>query len=268
MRRRTATRYSVITNANAINATLYDNLSFDFIRDIVPVASIIRVPFVMVVNPSVAAKTVPELIAYAKANPGKLTLASSGKGTVSHVAGELFKMMTEVQMLSRALSRRPARERRPDRPAMCRRCSTRCPPPSSYIKAGKLRALATIDEKRSAALPDVPLMTDFVPGYDASALFGIGVPKGTPRRDRRTSQQGDQRHSRRPRASRRSLPISAPPLRWLACGVWQADRHRNREVGQGGEVLRRQGGVTLPGNFAPSALPLSRLRERVRERRR
>jgi tripartite-type tricarboxylate transporter receptor subunit TctC len=168
-----------ITNAHAINATLYDNLSFDFIRDIVPVASIVRVPFVMVVNPSVPAKTVPELIAYAKANPGKLTLASSGKGTVSHVAGELFKMMTEVQMLSV-----PYRSGPPANADLIaghvQVMFDTLPTALSYIKSGKLRALATIDEKRSAALPEVPLMTDFVPGYDASALFGIGVPKGTP----------------------------------------------------------------------------------------
>ena len=99
MRRRTATRFSLVDAANAINATLYDKLNFNFIRDIAPVAGIVRVPYVMVVNPSVPAKTVPEFIAYAKANPGKINMASAGNGTGPHVAGELFKMMTGVDMV-------------------------------------------------------------------------------------------------------------------------------------------------------------------------
>ena len=168
-----------VTNSQAINTTLYDNLPFEFIRDIVPVASLVRVPFVMVVNPSVPAKTVPEFIAYAKANPGKLTMASSGNGTVSHVAGELFKMMADVNMLSVPYRSGP--------PALTdligghvHAMIDTVPSSIAYIKSGKLRALAVVAPARSEELPDVPLITEFIPGYDASALFGVGVPKNTP----------------------------------------------------------------------------------------
>ena len=168
-----------VTNAHAINATLYDKLDFNFIRDIVPVASLIRVPFVMVVNPLVPAKTVPELIAYAKANPGKLTMASSGNGTVSHVAGELFKMMTGVNMVHVPYRSGP--------PALTDLIGGHVqvmfdtlPTSIGYIRAGKLRPLAMIAPTRSEALLVVPTMADFLPGYEASALFGVGVPKNTP----------------------------------------------------------------------------------------
>jgi tripartite-type tricarboxylate transporter receptor subunit TctC len=168
-----------VTNAQAINATLYDKLNFNFIRDIAPVASFVRVPFVMIVNPSVPAKSVPEFIALAKANPGKLTMASSGNGTVSHVAGELFKMMTGVDMLYVAYRSGP--------PALTDLIGGHVqvmfdslPSSIGYIRAGKLRPLATIDTARSEALPDIPIMADFVPAYEASALFGIGVPRNTP----------------------------------------------------------------------------------------
>jgi tripartite-type tricarboxylate transporter receptor subunit TctC len=168
-----------VTNSQAINTTLYDNLPFNFIRDIAPVASLVRVPFVLVVNPSVPAKTVPELIAYAKANPGKLTMASSGNGTVSHVAGELFKMMADVNMLSVPYRSGP--------PALTdligghvHAMIDTLPSSIAYIKSGKLRALAVVAPARSEELPDVPLITEFIPGYDASALFGVGVPKNTP----------------------------------------------------------------------------------------
>ena len=168
-----------VTNAHAINATLYDKLNFNFIRDIAPVASLIRLPFVMVVNPSVPAKTVPEFVDYAKANPGKLTLASSGIGTVSHVAGELFKMMTGVNMLSVPYRSGP--------PALADLIAGHVqvmidtlPSSIEHIRAGQLRPLAVVAPMRSGALPNVPIMTDFVPGYEASALFGIGVPKSTP----------------------------------------------------------------------------------------
>ena len=168
-----------VTNAHAINATLYDKLDFNFIRDIVPVASLIRVPFVMVVNPLVPAKTVPELIAYAKANPGKLTMASSGNGTVSHVAGELFKMMTGVNMVHVPYRSGP--------PALTDLIGGHVqvmfdtlPTSIGYIRAGKLHPLAMIAPTRSEALLVVPTMADFLPGYEASALFGVGVPKNTP----------------------------------------------------------------------------------------
>ncbi len=168
-----------VTNAHAINATLYDKLNFNFIRDVAPVASLIRLPFVMVVNPSVPAKTVIELIAYAKANPGKLTLASSGIGTVSYVAGELFKMMTGASMLSVPYRSGP--------PALTDLVAGHVqvmfdtiPSSIEQIRAGKLRPLAVVAATRSEMLPNIPTITDFVPGYEASALFGVGVPRNTP----------------------------------------------------------------------------------------
>ena len=168
-----------ITNANAINATLYDKLNFNFIRDIAPVAPIVRVSFVMLVNPSLPTKTVPEFIAYAKANPGKLTMASAGIGTVSHVAGELFKMMTGVNVLTVPYRTGP--------PALTDLIAGHVqvmfdtlPSSIESIRTGKLRALAMVAPTRSELLPDIPIITDLVPGYEASALFGVGTPKNTP----------------------------------------------------------------------------------------
>jgi len=163
----------------AINATLYDNLNFNFIRDIAPVAGILRVPEVMVVNPAVPASTVPEFIAYAKANPGKINMASAGNGTVPHVAGELFKFMTGVDLVRVGY--------RGGGPAlvdlMGGQVQVMFEPTLStigYIRAGKLRALAVTSATRSAALPDVPTVGEFVPGYEATAWFGIGAPRNTP----------------------------------------------------------------------------------------
>jgi tripartite-type tricarboxylate transporter receptor subunit TctC len=163
----------------AINATLYDNLNFNFIRDIAPVAGILRVPEVMVVNPAVPASTVPEFIAYAKANPGKINMASAGNGTVPHVAGELFKFMTGVDLVRVGY--------RGGGPAlvdlMGGQVQVMFEPTLStigYIRAAKLRALAVTSATRSAALPDVPTVGEFVPGYEATAWFGIGAPRNTP----------------------------------------------------------------------------------------
>jgi tripartite-type tricarboxylate transporter receptor subunit TctC len=163
----------------AINATLYDNLNFNFIRDIAPVAGILRVPEVMVVNPAVPANTVPEFIAYAKANPGKINMASAGNGTVPHVAGELFKFMTGVDLVRVGY--------RGGGPALVDllggQVQVMFEPTLStigYIRAGKLRALAVTSATRSAALPDVPTVGEFVPGYEATAWFGIGAPRNTP----------------------------------------------------------------------------------------
>jgi tripartite-type tricarboxylate transporter receptor subunit TctC len=163
----------------AINATLYDNLNFNFIRDIAPVAGILRVPEVMVVNPAVPANTVPEFIAYAKANPGKINMASAGNGTVPHVAGELFKFMTGVDLVRVGY--------RGGGPAlvdlMGGQVQVMFEPTLStigYIRAGKLRALAVTSATRSAALPDVPTVGEYVPGYEATAWFGIGAPRNTP----------------------------------------------------------------------------------------
>ena len=168
-----------VTAANAINASLYEKLSFNLSRDIVPVASLIRAPSVLEVNPSVPAKTVPEFIAYAKANPGKLTMASSGIGAPSHVFGELFKFMTGVNLVHVPY--------RGAAPAVADLVAGQVqvyfdPIPNSigYIRAGKVRPLAITSATRSEALPDVPTVSEFVPGYEGSFWFGVGAPKATP----------------------------------------------------------------------------------------
>src|SRR5262245_28376747 len=168
-----------VTNANAINATLYDKLNFNFLRDIMPVASIVRIDFVLIINPSLPTNTVPELIAYTKANPGKLTMASAGIGTVSHVAGELFKTTTGINVLSVPYRTGP--------PALTDLIAGHVqfmfetlPSAIEHIRTGKVRALAMVAPTRSEFLPDIPTITDFVPGFEASALFGVGVPRNTP----------------------------------------------------------------------------------------
>jgi len=164
---------------NAINATLYDKLNFHFIRDIAPVASIARAPEVMLVNLSVPAKTIPEFIAYAKSKPGKTNMASAGKGTPSHLAGELFKMMTGVDMVHVAY--------RGGAPALTDLIGGQVQvlfvgtaSTIEYIRSGKLRALAVTTATRSEVLPDVATVGEFVPGYEASAWYGIGAPRNTP----------------------------------------------------------------------------------------
>jgi tripartite-type tricarboxylate transporter receptor subunit TctC len=164
---------------NAINATLYDKLNFNFIRDIAPVATIIRAPQILVVNPSVPAKSVPEFIAYAKANPGKIHMASGGTGTPPHLAGELFKMMAGVDLIHV-----PYRGNGPAfNDLIGGQVQVMFPSPVGlleYIQAGKLRALAVTTATRSDALPDIPTMAEFVPGYEASGWFGVGAPRNTP----------------------------------------------------------------------------------------
>jgi tripartite-type tricarboxylate transporter receptor subunit TctC len=164
---------------NANNAALYANLSFDFVRDIAPVASIATVPYVMVVNLSFHAKTVPEFIAYAKANPGKLSMASPGIGTTPHLVGELFKLMTGVDMVHVPY--------RSSAPALTDLLGgqvqmTFGPLPSTieYIRAGKLRALAVTTGTRLKVLPEIPTVGEFVPGYEGSGRYGVGAPKSTP----------------------------------------------------------------------------------------
>jgi tripartite-type tricarboxylate transporter receptor subunit TctC len=169
----------LVNPANGINASLYRNLNFDFIRDIAPVAGLTRVPNVMEVTPTVPAKTVQEFIDYAKANPGKINMASSGNGTSVHLSGEMFKMMTGVNLLHVPY--------RGAAPALTDLISGQTqvmfdnmPSSIEQIKAGKLRALAVTTATRSPALPDVPTVAETVPGYEASAWFGMGAPKGTP----------------------------------------------------------------------------------------
>jgi tripartite-type tricarboxylate transporter receptor subunit TctC len=167
-----------VNTPNAINATLYDNLSYNFIRDIAPVASIIRTPLVMEVNPSFPAKTLPEFIAFAKANPGKINMASGGNGTPGHVAGELFKMMAGVSMVH-VPYRGGALALTDLLGGQVQVLIDPIPASIGYLRAGKLRALAVTTTTRSDALPDVPTVGEFVPSYEASAWYGIGAPRGT-----------------------------------------------------------------------------------------
>ena len=169
----------LVNAANATNATLYEKLNFNFIRDIAPVAGIIVVPMVMVVNPSVPAKTVPDFIAYAKANPGKINLASGSIGGPSHVAGELFKMMTGTDMLLV-----PYRGMAPAVTDLLggqvQVLFNSLPASIGYIKADRLRALAVTTATRAELLPDIPTISEFFPGYEASQWYGLGVPANTP----------------------------------------------------------------------------------------
>ena len=167
------------SNTNAINATLYDRLNFDFLRDILPVAGIVRFPMVMVVNPSVPAKTVPEFTAYAKANPGKINLGSPGIGTPGHVAGELFKMMAGVDLVH--VPYRGGGAVMTD--LLGGQVQVLFGSTSltiEQIRAGKLHPLAVTSATRWEGLPDLPTVNEFVSGYEASALFGLGAPRNTP----------------------------------------------------------------------------------------
>jgi tripartite-type tricarboxylate transporter receptor subunit TctC len=166
----------MVTTAHAINATLYANLNFNFIRDIAPVASIGGGPYVMVLNPSVPARTVPEFISYAKANPGKINMASSGNGAASHLFGELFKMMTGINMVHVPYRGGYLADMLGGQVQVVFGAISSS---LQYITAGKLRALAVTTATRSHALPDIPTLGEFVPGYEASALYGIGAPQRT-----------------------------------------------------------------------------------------
>ncbi len=169
----------LVSPANLVNAVLYDKLNFNFIRDVAPIASIIRVPHAIVVHPSLPATTVPELIAYAKANPGKVNMASGGVGNATHLTGELFKMMAGVDMVhvpyrggGPAFADLLGRQVQVFFPTMVSSIE--------YIRAGSLRALAVTAATRSEVLPDIPIVGEFVPGYEASSVYGLGAPKNTP----------------------------------------------------------------------------------------
>jgi tripartite-type tricarboxylate transporter receptor subunit TctC len=169
----------LVDGTASINATLYEKLNYNFIRDIATVAGIVRLPNLMMVNPSVPAKTVPEFIAYAKANPGKINMASPGIATPGHVAGELFKMMTGIEMVHVPY--------RGSAPALTGLIGGQVQvmflsPAASieYIRSGRLRALAVTTTTRWEGLPDIPTVGEFVPGYETSIVLGVGVPKATP----------------------------------------------------------------------------------------
>jgi tripartite-type tricarboxylate transporter receptor subunit TctC len=169
----------LVSAANAINETLYSTLNFNFLSDIAPVAGLGREPNAMLVNPSVPAKTVPELVAYAKANPGKVAMASGGNGAPSHVSGEMFKMMTGIDMVH--VPYRGAAPALTD--LIAGQVQVYFGPllaAVDHIKTGRLRVLALTSSKRSEILPDTPTVDEFVPGYEASQLYGVGAPKATP----------------------------------------------------------------------------------------
>jgi tripartite-type tricarboxylate transporter receptor subunit TctC len=169
----------LVAPANAINATLYDKLNYNFIRDMTPIAGIIRFSNVMEVHPSVPVKTVPEFIAYAKANPGKLNFASSGNGSTIHMSGELFKMMTGVNIVHVPY--------RGGAPALTDLLAGQVqvmfdnvPTSAEHVRTGRLRGLAVTSTTRLAVLPDLPPLSDFLPGYESSAWYGLAAPKNTP----------------------------------------------------------------------------------------
>jgi tripartite-type tricarboxylate transporter receptor subunit TctC len=168
----------LVATSSAINATLYGNLNFNFIQDIAPVAGVVRVPNVMEVNVNVPANTVPQFIAYAKANPGKINFASAGIGTSPHVSGELFNMMTGIDMIHIPYPRVSAQSDLLS--GQVQVLFSPIPSAIGYIRARNIRALAVTTTTRSATLPDIPTVADFVPGYEASTWVGIGAPKNTP----------------------------------------------------------------------------------------
>jgi tripartite-type tricarboxylate transporter receptor subunit TctC len=169
----------LVANSSAVNATLYDKLNFNFIRDIAPVAGIARVPNVMELHPSIPARSVPDFIAYAKSNPGKISYASAGTGSLLHVAGELFKMMAGIEMVHVPY--------RGSAPALSdllggqvQMMCDNIPTSVEHIKAGRLTALAVTTAARSHLLPELPTIGDFLPGYEAASFFGVGAPSRTP----------------------------------------------------------------------------------------
>jgi tripartite-type tricarboxylate transporter receptor subunit TctC len=204
-----------ITTANMINVTFYRDLSFDFMRDITPVAGLVRLPLVLEINPSVPVKTVAELIAYAKANPGKVNFASAGVGTSLHLAAELFNMMTGTKMIHVPY--------RGSAPALTDLLAGQVQvlfdnlfTSLEHIKAGKLRALGVATAARVQQLPDLPTVADAVPGYEASSVFGVGVPTGTPREITELLNRELDAALADPRIRGRLLELTAIPIPSLA----------------------------------------------------
>ena len=211
----------LVPTSAAINAALYEKPNYNFIRDIAPVAAIARGPQVLLVNPSVPAKTIPELIAYAKANPGKLSMASAGIGTPGHLAGELFKLMAGVDMVHV-----PYRSGAPAQTDLIGgQVQLMFLSPVGlieYIQAGKLRALAVTTATRSDALSDIPTVGDFLPGYEASAWWGIGAPRNTPAEIVDKLNTANQRRPCRSQDQGAACPLGCNSARAFARGIRQA----------------------------------------------
>ena len=252
----------LVNPAHGINATLYPKLTFNFMRDIAPVAGLMRVPNVMEVNPQVPAKTVAEFIAYAKANPGKINWASSGNGTSVHLSGELFKAMAGID-----LTHVPYRG---SAPALTDMISGQVhvmfdnmPSSLPHIQAGKLRALAVTTTTRSEALPDVPTVADTVPGYEASAWFGMGVPKNTPRAIIDKLNKEVNAALADPKIKARLAELGGMLIAGTPEDFGKVIARRDRQVGEGDQVRQRAAdGViapTLQVSSRPSAARAQRL---------
>ena len=218
--------------SNAVNATLYKKLNFDFIRDIGPVASIGGGPYLMVVNPSVPAKTVSEFIAYAKTNSGKINMGSSGSGSVSHIFGELFKMLTGVSLVHVPYRGGYVPDLLSGQVQVVFGTISSC---IQYVRSGMLRALAVTSATRSDALPDIPALAEFVPGYEASQWYGIGAPKETPADVVETLNKAVNAVAADPaiRARLAGLGIDPTPMTSSAFGTFIAD-----ETEKWGKVIR------------------------------
>jgi len=218
--------------SNAVNATLYKKLNFDFIRDIAPVASIGGGPYLMVVNPSVPAKTVSEFIAYAKTNSGKINMGSSGSGSVSHIFGELFKMLTGVSLVHVPYRGGYVPDLLSGQVQVVFGTISSC---IQYVRSGMLRALAVTSATRSDALPDIPALAEFVPGYEASQWYGIGTPKETPADVVETLNKAVNAVAADPaiRARLAGLGIDPTPMTSTAFGTFIAD-----ETEKWGKVIR------------------------------
>ena len=232
----------LVAPANAINATLYEKLNFDFLRDIEPVAGIIRFPNVVVVNPSLPIKSIPELIAYAKANPGKLNMASSGNGSTIHMSGELFKMLTGINMVHVPY--------RGGAPAMTDLLAGQVhvmfdniPTCAEHVKSGKLRGLAVTSTTRSEVLPDLPHGRRLPARLRGERVVRLRRAEGHAGRDHRQAQQGGQRGPCRSQGEGAIYGARRLPAAGLARRFRQAPGRRNREMGQGGQVRGRQGGL-------------------------
>jgi len=211
------------TTANAVSATLFDKLNFNFIRDIAPVAAIVRFPYIMVVNPSVPAKTLPEFIAYAKANPGKINMASPGIGSTPHVNGELFKVMTGTNMVH--VPYRSAAAVMTDLlSGQVQLYFGTTASSLEYVRTGKLRALAVTIERRLDALPDIPTVGDFVPGYEATNWYGIGAPRNTPVEVIEKLNKETNAGLADPKIKARIADLGGSVLTGSAARLWQAHR--------------------------------------------
>src|ERR1043165_8422459 len=226
--------FIVVGANNAINASLYDNLSFNMLRDIVPVAGIYRVPQVMEVNPQFPARTVPEFIAYAKANPGKVNFASAGSGSVAHVTGEFFKMLTGIQMQHIPYRGAP--------PALTDLIAGQVhvmfdnlPSSIEHIRSGRLRPLGVCSTTRLPALPDVPPVAEFVPGFETSAFAGLGAPQGTPAEIVDTINKGVNAGLADPKVAGRILELGGTPMPLSAAGFGKHVADETEKWAKGGK---------------------------------